>query len=69
MRDTYSKLNYHLVFSTKNRIPLITDALRDPLYGYIGGILSPTSTVPPPEGGGNGPPTWNPRSQVTDSRC
>ena len=39
MRDTYSKLNYHLVFSTKNRIPLITDALRNPLYGYIGGIL------------------------------
>jgi REP element-mobilizing transposase RayT len=39
MRDTYSKLNYHLVFSTKNRIPRITDALRDPLYGYMGGIL------------------------------
>jgi len=39
MRDTYSKLNYHLVFSTKNRVPLITDALRDTLYGYMGGIL------------------------------
>ena len=39
MRDTYSKLNYHLVYSTKNRVPLITDTLRDALYGYIGGIL------------------------------
>jgi putative transposase len=39
MRDTYSKLNYHLVFSTKNRIPLITDTSRDALYAYMGGIL------------------------------
>lgn len=39
MRDTYSKLNYHLVFSTKSRVPLITADLRDPLYGYMGGIL------------------------------
>ena len=39
MRDTYSKLNYHLVFSTKNRIPLIKDTFRDALYAYMGGIL------------------------------
>ncbi|HTG31991.1 MAG TPA: IS200/IS605 family transposase [Thermoanaerobaculia bacterium] len=39
MRNTYSKLNYHIVFSTKNRIPLITETVRDELYGYIGGIL------------------------------
>ena len=39
MKDTYSKLNYHIVFSTKNRVSLITDIFRDELYGYIGGIL------------------------------
>jgi REP element-mobilizing transposase RayT len=39
MKDTYSKLNCHIVFSTKNRVPLITDIFRDELYGYIGGIL------------------------------
>ena len=39
MRDTYTKLNYHIVFSTKNRVPLITETVRDALYGYIGGIL------------------------------
>ena len=39
MRYTYSKLNYHLVFSTKNRIPLIAETFRDSLYGYMGGIL------------------------------
>jgi REP element-mobilizing transposase RayT len=39
MRDTYAKLNYHLVFSTKNRAPLITKAVQDDIYGYCGGIL------------------------------
>ena len=39
MRNTYSKLNYHLIFSTKNRIPLIDKSFQDELYGYIGGIL------------------------------
>jgi putative transposase len=39
LRDTYSKLDYHLVFSTKRRAPLITEAFRDDLYAYIGGIL------------------------------
>lgn len=39
MRNTYSKLNYHLVFSTKNRIPMIDKSFQDELYGYIGGIL------------------------------
>jgi REP element-mobilizing transposase RayT len=39
MRDTYSKLDYHLVFSTKNRVPLIQDTFRDALYAYMGGIL------------------------------
>jgi putative transposase len=39
MAHTYSNLLYHLVFSTKQRIPFISDALRDPLYAYIGGIV------------------------------
>ena len=39
VRDTYTKLDYHLVFSTKDRAPLIVETLRDSLYGYIGGIL------------------------------
>jgi len=39
MATTYTKLIYHLVFSTKQRAPLITPELRDPLYSYIGGIV------------------------------
>jgi REP element-mobilizing transposase RayT len=39
MRNTYSKLNYHIIFSTKNRVPLIDKTFQDELYGYMGGIL------------------------------
>jgi putative transposase len=37
--DTYTQLRYHLVFSTKHRMPTITAQMRDPLYDYMGGIL------------------------------
>ncbi len=39
MATTFSNLLYHIVFSTKNRIPLIHAELREPLYEYMGGIL------------------------------
>ena len=39
MPSTYTSLHYHLVFCTKNREPLITPAIRDKLYRYIGGVL------------------------------
>ena len=39
MSTTYTKLLYHFVFSTKMRLPLITAAIQDELYRYIGGIV------------------------------
>ncbi len=36
---THTHLLYHIVFSTKNREPLITNQAREPLYSYIGGII------------------------------
>jgi putative transposase len=39
MASTYSNLLFHLIFSTKNRDPLIAPAWQDDLYGYIGGII------------------------------
>jgi putative transposase len=39
MPDTYTQLRYHLVFSTKHRMPLVTSAVRDDLYDYMGGVL------------------------------
>jgi putative transposase len=39
MARTFSNLLYHIIFTTKNRVPLIHDDLREPLYEYIGGII------------------------------
>ena len=39
MSQSYTNLIYHVVFSTKNREPLITNEIKPRLYEYIGGIL------------------------------
>ena len=39
MAGTFSRLLYHIVFSTKKRVPFIGPDLRSELYPYIGGII------------------------------
>jgi putative transposase len=39
MPNTYTNLVDHIVFSTKNRQPLITEDFKEELYCYIGGII------------------------------
>lgn len=39
MAGTYTNLLYHIVFSTKERRQLITPAIEEDLYSYIGGIV------------------------------
>lgn len=39
MATTFANLLYHIVFSTKNRIPSIRTEIREPLYEYMGGII------------------------------
>ncbi len=39
MASTYTNLLYHIVFSTKDRIPLIQRDLQERLYEYMGGII------------------------------
>ena len=39
MPSTYTNLNYHFVFSTKQRLPLISASFQNDLYKYIGGII------------------------------
>lgn len=39
MPSSFTNLLYHVIFSTKERRPLITAALRGELYPYIGGIV------------------------------
>jgi putative transposase len=38
MANTFSFLNFHCVFSTKERIPLLTPEVRERLWPYLGGI-------------------------------
>lgn len=38
MSSTFTNLNIHIIFSTKNRAPRIDSAFADRLYAYIGGI-------------------------------
>src|SRR5947207_497486 len=35
----YTKLYYHIVFSTKNRQPFINESVEDELHKYIAGII------------------------------
>jgi len=37
--QTYTRLLYHIVFSTKHREPWINPTWRDELHAYIGGIV------------------------------
>jgi REP element-mobilizing transposase RayT len=39
MPSTHLSLYYHLVFSTKNRVPFIDTEWRARLYAYMGGIV------------------------------
>jgi REP element-mobilizing transposase RayT len=39
MATSLTNLLYHIVFSTKGRVPLLHENLREPVYEYLGGIL------------------------------
>jgi REP element-mobilizing transposase RayT len=39
MPQSFVSLHYHLIFSTKNRLPTLTAALAPRLYEYLDGIL------------------------------
>ena len=39
MPQSLAQILVHLVFSTKNRGPLLTEDIRDKLHAYIGGIV------------------------------
>ena len=39
MAGTFTNLQYHIVFSTKNRKPWISEELRPRIYDYMGGTI------------------------------
>ena len=38
MANTYTSLHYHVIFSTKNRVPWIKPNLESRIWPYTGGI-------------------------------
>ena len=36
---SYTQIYYHIIFSTKNRAPVLTPAVRKEVFGYFWGIL------------------------------
>ena len=51
MPQSLINLHVHIVFSTRNRDPLITAELAPRLYAYIGGVTRNTGSVPVAVGG------------------
>jgi len=39
MPSTHLSLHYHIIFSTKDRVPFIADAWRERLHAYLGGVV------------------------------
>ncbi len=46
MGSTLTNLVYHVVFSTKGRVPVIIPELRDEVHRYLGGIIKGESGIP-----------------------
>jgi putative transposase len=51
MPNTYTSLHYHLVFSTKDRFPLIQQHWRERMHAYLGGTVRTLEGVPDEIGG------------------
>ncbi len=51
MGHTYTALQYHIVFATKDRVPSIQPNIQTRLYEYIGGIVRGENGIPIAIGG------------------
>jgi REP element-mobilizing transposase RayT len=49
--QSYTRLHYHLVFSTKHRVPVITPDIRPRLWEYLGGTVRGLGGIPLQIGG------------------
>jgi REP element-mobilizing transposase RayT len=51
MAQSFVSLHHHLIFSTRNRVPLISAEVQPRLFDYIGGILRAEGSVLEAAGG------------------
>jgi REP element-mobilizing transposase RayT len=49
--STYLSLHFHIVFSTKNRLPFIKSQWRERLHAYLGGTIRGLEGIPEEIGG------------------
>lgn len=54
MPSTHLSLHYHIIFSTKDRHPFITDDWRSRLHEYLGGLIRAAEGIPEAIGGYGG---------------
>ena len=46
MPDSYAYLGIHFIFSTKERVSLISNEIKSRLFPYIGGIIKSLNCIP-----------------------
>ncbi|MEQ1859146.1 MAG: IS200/IS605 family transposase [Chthoniobacteraceae bacterium] len=51
MPSTHLALHYHVIFSTKDREPIIATSWRERLHAYLGGVIRNVDGVPEAVGG------------------
>lgn len=51
MPSTHLSLHYHIVFSTKDRRPMIATTWRERLHAYLGGVVRNVEGIPESIGG------------------
>jgi REP element-mobilizing transposase RayT len=51
MPSTHLSLHYHVVFSTKDRVPVINENWRNRFHAYIGGAIRAAEGYPEAIGG------------------
>jgi putative transposase len=51
MPSTHLSLHYHIIFSTKDRHPYITEKWRARLHEYLGGLIRAADAIPETVGG------------------
>jgi REP element-mobilizing transposase RayT len=51
MPQSLNRIYIHIVFSTKNRVPLISDEIKDDLFNYLGGVCKNLECNPIQVGG------------------
>ena len=51
MPSTYLSLHYHIVFGTKDRVPMIDSSWRSRLHEYLGGTIRGLGGFPEEVGG------------------